>query len=85
MARMNVTVIGISDRVNGVNQKTGKKYDFRKVAFSFRNQYGSNDVSVNVVSGDVLDEFEVQPGNTFKAAVTQVKGSYYIELIDQIF
>lgn len=35
MARSNVRVIGMGDRVTGQNRDTGKPYDFRKVAFEF--------------------------------------------------
>lgn len=85
MAKLTVQVVGMGDRVRGQNRNTGKEYDFRKVAFAFQNQYGSNDVSVNIVSGEDLDKFDVQIGNTYRAAVNQVKNVYYIDLLDQIF
>lgn len=84
MARCVVTVIGMADRVTGKNKESGKDYDFRKVAFSFQNQYGSNDVSVNIVDGSTLDEFDVQVGNQYLAAVNQVKKIYYIDLMGQL-
>lgn len=84
MARCVVTVIGMADRVTGKNKESGKDYDFRKVAFAFQNQYGSNDVSVNIVDGRTLDEFDVQVGDKFLAAVNQVKKTYYIDLIGQM-
>lgn len=84
MAKCVVTVIGMADRVTGKNKESGKDYDFRKVAFSFQNQYGSNDVSVNIVDGCTLDEFDVQVGNKYMAAVNQVKKIYYIDLIGQM-
>lgn len=85
MAKLNVSVIGMGDRVTGQNRQTGKPYDFRKVAFAFQNQYGNNDVSINIVSGDVLDEMSVQVGSTYRAVVNQVKNVYYIDLIEPIF
>lgn len=78
--KCNVKVIGMSDRVTGKNKDTGKVYDFCKVAFSFINQYGSNDVSVNTVDGSTLDELNVQVGNEYIASVNQVKHIYYIDL-----
>lgn len=83
MAKSVVTVIGMGDRITGKNRETGKTYDFRKVAFSFVNNYGSNDVSINIVDGDVLDELDVQIGKNYIAAVNQVKKVYYIDLIDE--
>lgn len=83
MAKSIVTVIGMADRVTGKNKETGKPYDFRKVAFSFKNNYGSNDVSVNTVDGSILDELDVQIGRDYIAAVNQVKKVYYIDLIDE--
>ena len=81
MARTTVTVIGMGDRVTGKNRDTGKPYDFRKVAFSFTNAWGSQDVSVNIVDGDLLDELNVQVGGSYAAVVNQIKKVYYIELI----
>ena len=46
MAKGIVTVIGMADRVTGKNKESGKVYDFRKVAFSFQNQYGSHGCAV---------------------------------------
>lgn len=84
MAKTIVTVIGMADRVTGKNKESGKDYDFRKVAFAFCNQYGSNDVSVNIVDGDTLDLLNVQSGNQYLAVVNQVKKVYYIDLIDRV-
>lgn len=81
MAKGTVTVIGMADRVTGVNKESGKNYDFRKVAFSFQNQYGSNDISVNIVDGITLDELDVQVGRDYVAVINQVKKIYYIDLI----
>lgn len=83
MAKCVVTVIGMADRVTGKNKETGKPYDFRKVAFSLVNNYGSNDVTVNIVDGSILDELDVQIGREYIAAVNQVKKVYYIDLIDR--
>lgn len=83
MAKSVVTVIGMADRVTGKNNETGKPFDFRKVAFSLVNNYGSNDVTVNIVDGSVLDELDVQIGKEYIAAVNQVKKVYYIDLIEQ--
>ncbi|MBQ2858598.1 MAG: hypothetical protein IJA45_01755 [Oscillospiraceae bacterium] len=83
MAKSVVTVIGMGDRITGKNRETGKTYDFRKVAFSLVNIYGSNDVSINIVDGNVLDELDVQIGKDYIAAVNQVKKVYYIDLIDE--
>lgn len=85
MAKLTVTVVGMGDRVTGQNRQTGKPYDFRKVAFAFENQYGSNDVAINLVTGEDLDKFDVQIGSTYRAVVNQVKNVYYIDLLDQIF
>ena len=82
MARTIVKVIGMGDRVTGKNRETGKPYDFRKVAFEFLNSYGSQDVSVNIVDGCVLDELDVQIGRSYTAVVNQVKKVYYIDLIE---
>lgn len=79
-----VSVIGMGDRVTGSNRDTGKPYDFRKVAFSFINQYGSNEVSVNIVDGSTLDDLSVQVGNDYLAVVNQVKKVYYIDLIQRV-
>lgn len=79
-----VSVIGMGDRVTGSNRDTGKPYDFRKVAFSFINQYGSNEVSVNLVDGSTLDDLSVQIGNDYLAVVNQVKKVYYIDLIQRV-
>lgn len=84
MAKTIVSVIGMADRVTGKNKESGKGYDFRKVAFSFANQYGSNDVSVNIVDGDTLDQLDVQVGHKYRAVVNQVKKIYYIDLIEQV-
>lgn len=84
MARTIVSVLGMGDRVTGQNRSTGKPYDFRKVAFGFCNQFGSNDVSVNIVDGNTLDELNVQVGKQFVAVVNQVKNVYYIDLIDPV-
>ena len=84
MARTVVTVIGMGDRVTGKNRETGKPYDFRKVAFGFVNTYGSDDVSVNIVDGPVLDDLDVQTGRRYHAVVNQVKKVYYIDLIEPI-
>ena len=85
MAKLKVSVIGMGDRVTGQNRQTGKPYDFRKVAFAFQNQYGNNDVSINIVDGSILDEMHVQVGSTYRAVVNQVKNVYYIDLIEPIF
>ena len=82
MARCVVTVIGMGERITGKNKETGKPFDFRKVAFSFANQWGSADVSVNSVDGSVLDDLNVQVGNSYHAVVNQVKKVYYIDLIE---
>lgn len=82
MAKGIVTVIGMADRVTGKNKESGKAYDFRKVAFAFQNQYGSNDVSVNIVDGSTLDELDVQLGREYLAVINQVKKIYYIDLIE---
>lgn len=79
--RGKVTVIGMADRVTGKNRDTGKDYDFRKVAFAFENQYGSNDISVNIVDGSILDDLDVQTGKSYNAVINQVKKIYYIDLI----
>ena len=79
-----VTVIGMGDRVSGQNRSTGKPYDFRKVAFSFVNSYGSNDVSINIVDGGTLDDFSVNTGDIFLASVVQVKNQYYIDLLEPV-
>lgn len=84
MAKSIVTVVGMADRVTGKNKESGKDYDFRKVAFSFLNQYGSNDVSVNIIDGSTLDELDVQIGREYLAVVNQVKKVYYIDLIEQV-
>ena len=81
MARIIVKVIGMGDRVTGKNRDTGKPYDFRKVAFEFMNSYGSNDVSVNIVDGFVMDDLAVEVGSSYWASVNQVKKVYYIDLI----
>lgn len=73
MAKNIVKVIGMADRVTGKNKESGKDYDFRKVAFSFVNQYGSNDVSVNIVDGSTLNDLDVQIGKEYLAVVNQVK------------
>lgn len=83
MAKSVVTVIGMSDRITGKNKDTGKSFDFRRVAFSLVNMYGSNDVSVNTVDGSILDELDVQVGGEYIAAVNQVKKVYYIDLMDR--
>lgn len=80
--RATVKVIGMGDRITGKNKGNGNPYDFRKVAFSFVNSFGSNDVSVNNVDGSVLDDLEVQVGREFKAVVNQVNRTYYIDLIE---
>ena len=82
--RGTVTVIGMADRVTGKNKDTGKDYDFRKVAFAFENQYGSNDISVNIVDGSICDELNVQVGNKYNAVINQVKKIYYIDLISRV-
>lgn len=82
--RGTVTVIGMADRVTGKNKDTGKDYDFRKVAFAFENQYGSNDISVNIVDGCICDELDVQVGNEYNAVINQVKKIYYIDLISRV-
>ena len=79
--RGKVTVIGMADRVTGKNRYTGKDYDFRNVAFAFENQYGSNDISVNIVDGCILDDLDVQTGKSYNAVINQVKKIYYIDLI----
>lgn len=79
-----VTVLGMGDRVTGKNRDTGKPFDFRKVAFGFVNNYGSNDVSVNIVDGSDLDELAVQVGCRYEAVVNQVKKVYYIDLLKPI-
>ena len=84
MARGIVTVIGMADRVTGKNKESGKDYDFRKVAFAFQNQYGSNDISVNIVDGSILDNLDVQIGKSYDAVINQVKKIYYIDLISSI-
>lgn len=84
MAKSIVTVVGMADRVTGKNRESGKDYDFRKVAFSFLNQYGSNDVSVNIIDGSTLDELDVQIGREYLAVVNQVKKVFYIDLIEQV-
>lgn len=84
MAKNIVKVIGMADRVTGKNKESGKDYDFRKVAFSFVNQYGSNDVSVNIVDGSTLNDLDVQIGKEYLAVVNQVKKVYYIDLIEQV-
>lgn len=84
MARIVVKVIGMGDRVTGKNKDTGKPYDFRKVAFEFLNNYGSQDVSVNIVDGCVLDDLNVQTGCCYHAVVNQVKKVYYIDLLQPI-
>ena len=81
--RGKVTVIGMADRVTGKNRDTGKDYDFRKVAFAFENQYGSNDISVNIVDGSICDELDVQVGSNYIAVINQVKKIYYIDLISR--
>ena len=82
MARCVVTVIGMGERITGKTKDTGKPFDFRKVAFSFANQWGSSDVSVNVVDGSILDDLDVQVGNSYHAVVNQVKKVYDIDLIE---
>lgn len=77
-----VKVIGMGDRITGMNKGNGNPYDFRKVAFSFVNSFGSNDVSVNNVDGSILDDLDVQVGREFKAVVNQVNRNYYIDLIE---
>lgn len=84
MAKKIVTVIGMSDRVTGINKDTGKPFDFRRVAFSLVNNYGSNDVSINIVDGCTLDELNVQVGMQYSASVNQVKKVYYIDLIGPV-
>ena len=84
MARTIVTVLGMGDRVTGQNRKTGKPYDFRKVAFGFVNQFSSSDVSVNMVDGSTLDEMNVQTGRQYVAVVNQVQNVYYIDLIEPV-
>ena len=81
MARTVVTVLGMGERVTGKNRDTGNPYDFRKVAFGFTNLYGSADVSVNLVDGNVLDELDLQVGRSYLASVNQIKKVYYIDLI----
>lgn len=82
MARTTVTVLGMGERVTGTNRSTGKPYDFRKVAFGFYNQWGSADVSVNIVDGTVLDDLDVQVGYQYTAVVNQIKNQYYIDLLE---
>lgn len=82
--RCNVKVIGMGDRITGKNKGNGNPYDFRKVAFSFVNSFGSNDVSVNNVDGSILDDLDVQVGREFKAVVNQVNRNYYIDLIEPV-
>lgn len=84
MAKSIVTVVGMADRVTGKNRESGKDYDFRKVAFSFLNQYGSNDVSVNIIDGSTLDDLDVQIGREYLAVINQVKKVYYIDLISEV-
>lgn len=84
MARTIVSVLGMGDRVTGKNRDTGKPYDFRKVAFGFANQFGSSDVSVNIVDGNILDDLNVQVGHQYVAVVNQVKKVYYIDLIEPV-
>lgn len=83
MARKIVTVIGMGDRVTGVKKDTGNRFDFRRVAFAFVNQYGSNDLSINTVDGDILDELNVQVGCEYLASVQQNPSNkqYFIDLI----
>lgn len=81
MARSVVTVIGQGRRVIGVTKDTGKPYDFCRTAFSFIDSYGNADVAVTALSGDVLDEFDVQVGNSYEAIVNKVNRQYYIDLI----
>ena len=85
MAKIIVEVIGMADRVKGQNKETGKAFDFRHVAFAFKNQYGNNAVSINMVPGEDLDRLDLQIGSTFRAVVNQVKNTYYIDLLDQVF
>ena len=84
MSRSIVTVIGMADRMTGINKESGKDYDFRKVAFAFENQYGSNDVSVNIVDGSILDDLDVQIGREYYAVINQFKKIYYIDLIKPV-
>lgn len=84
MARCVVKVIGMSDRITGKNKETGKPYDFRKVAFSLVNNFGSNDLSINIVDGSTCDDLNVQVGREYMASVQQVKRQYYIDLIEQV-
>lgn len=84
MARSIVKVIGFSDRVIGNSKTTGKPFDFRKVAFSFENAYGQNDVSINSVDGAFFETLDIQVGSLVTASVIQVKNTYYIDIIDSV-
>ena len=84
MAKYVVTVLGMGDRVVGKNRETGKPYDFCRVAFGFVNQWGTRDVSVNLIDGTTLDELTLLPGREYYAIVNQIKKQYYIDLIGSV-
>lgn len=79
-----VTVLGMSDRVAGTNKSSGKPYDFRKVAFGFVNQYGSDDVCVVPVNTPVIDEVQLRSGGQYWAIVNQAKNQYFIDVLHDV-
>lgn len=84
MFRCKVKVIGVSDRIRGTKEN-GKSYDFAKAAVEYTNEYGSKDVGVCLVSGDVVDDLPLISGGTYDAVVESSRYKFSCEFLEACY
>lgn len=85
MKRTVVTILGISDRATGTGSKSGKPYDFVKLAVQFENDFGSSDVGVCLVDGGDYDKLGLRSGDKYDAVVDQYRDKLKVELLDPVY
>lgn len=65
-----VKVVGIGERRKGVSTKTGKPYDFVKVACTFDDGYMAGQNAFNCsVDGDEVERFGLHVGGEYEAVI----------------
>lgn len=84
MARTNVKVIGSAKRVVGTKKGTGEVYDFQKFAFSFKNQWGDDDLAIVSFNTDDVMKYGIAVGKTFDASVVTTGNRTYIDVLEEV-
>lgn len=86
MAKCNVKVIGMADRVKGKSKKSGKDFDFCNVAFSYDDPWDNACVCCAILNGSDLDEYGVSVGKEYVASIMEARdtGKIYVDLISEV-